>query len=221
VLNIALESGLQARKFAGTYGKGTWVDWDTPHIIALCGVLWWSLCSTKADGTWDEFRDMAVRKGFTENDEDKNWTRMFIRPAETRWMVKWGAMELVDQRWEGIQRITNWAKRIYLKQFYDSYWKSMHDLCRIPMLRVYAKFARVVKAFLGDWAYNWLKGSNKDIIVRGRRLPPGHRMADVAEFATEFVRRIRILFSASARHLFRETLDCFESILCEDGRKGE
>ena len=96
----------QSVYFAGKMGSKSWHEWTEPHVIAICGIVWWITCSHKKQnvmGSFDQFRNLATNtKGNfelgngeiiqlsirDETDIDLEWSQMFIRPVETRWLVK-------------------------------------------------------------------------------------------------------------------------------------
>ena len=45
-----------------------------------------------------QFKSLVVAQNWAESDIEKTWGKMFIRPVETRWLVKWTSMELLEDR---------------------------------------------------------------------------------------------------------------------------
>ena len=108
VYDLAVMHGFQSPMFAEKLQKGSWNKWSDDHVIALAGLVWWLLSSSSKTTNIAKFgsvRRFVVTDNpeWTEHDVDKEWKKAFIRPVETRWMVKWEAMQQLDERYVGLR----------------------------------------------------------------------------------------------------------------------
>lgn len=190
VLHLAVNAGMECEFFMGPLGHGSWHEWEDNHLVALLGTLWYN--TSRFDSScisWRRFQNLILAaKGV-------KWSSKFIKPAETRWMVVWDAAALLEERWDEVRWLhLEWAAAKLLGTPFMDYW--FKSLCMLddPLIRVHAKFCCALRKVVLSWAYNWIRGEG-DYFLMGaggvaERLPPGMRLAEVADFSLLLVERL-------------------------------
>lgn len=194
ILHLAVNAGLTNPFFMGPLGKGSWHEWESDHLVALLGSVWYNISrSNTCNATFKQFQNL-IAKHFPAGE---GWKKKFIRPAETRWMVIWEGAVLLNDRWDQLQWVFGtWAPENMLGTPFQKYWLQGAFMLNNPIFRVQARFAKELGELILRWAYNWLRGEGGYFMEREGtrgRLPPAMRMAEVADFALEFIARLEEL----------------------------
>ena len=123
----------------------------------------------------------------------KPWTRKFVRPAETRWMVVMDGAKILFERWDEVAWLFGeWAACNIGKTAYRNYRLKSAVALEDPMVRVQVMFAARLGELVFDWAYNWIRGKG-GVLSEGR----GSWSAAVSWYAAG--RGCRLLAAAAAK----------------------
>eukprot|EP00752_Nemacystus_decipiens_P006816 g6119.t1 len=200
ILHLAVNAGMESEFFMGPLGHGSWHEWEKPHLVGLLGMVWYNLSRSEAANTnWTQFKRLVHSKFGVL------WLHKFVRPAETRWMVIWLGAAMLEGRWdEVVWLFAEWAPLKLLGTPLLQYWYRPMTQLKQPRIRLHAKFASELGEKVLFWAYHWLRGHGGYFIKRdgkaAERLPPAMRLAEVADFALEFPRRLEELRSKPQKY---------------------
>ena len=189
ILHLAAQKTMENRYFMWPLGKGSWHNWIDSHLVALLGHIWYNTSRSKsAQYCFEQFRKLI------QDEFGVTWTKSFIKPGETRWIVIWEGVRLLDERWPEVQWLASerTPSKLLGTPFQD-YWMQPHFMLGDLVLGVQAKFATELADKLLLWAYHWIGAEGGRFIKRGdklERLPPGMRLPAVADFSLELLRRI-------------------------------
>ncbi|CAB1102844.1 unnamed protein product [Ectocarpus sp. CCAP 1310/34] len=102
-------------------------------------------------------------------------------------MVDTDRAKLLCDRWEQVSWLfCKYAARYLNKTTFRNYWLQSVYLLRDPILRVHVMLTARLGELLFDWAYNWIRGKGGFFLKCegvGRRLFPGMRLVEVADFS--------------------------------------
>lgn len=194
VLHLAVNAGMENVFFMGPLGSGSWHEWPKQHVVCLLGSVWYNMSrSDVSNTTWRQFKRLVYRATGVK------WDIKFIKPAETRWMVIWDGMVLLDARWDEVTWVFSvWAPTKLLGTPFINYWYKPYVMLQNPLMRVHVKFGTALGTAVLKWAYNWIRGKGGCFFKRDgkvERLPPGMRLAEAPDFSIEFGRRLMELRS--------------------------
>lgn len=192
ILHLAVMAGIQSDYFMGTMGSGSWHEWKTAHLVALLGTVWYTISrSGSSTANFAQFNNL-VGEEF-----EVTWKSKFPKPTETRWAVVWQAAAILDSRWDEVQWLfTVWAAGRLFSGPFRQYWMQGAFMMLDPSFRLQAKFAKALGDKILNWAFNWLRGRGGYFLQRGdvmQQLHPGMRLAEIADFSLEFIRRMKEL----------------------------
>ena len=212
VLHFSILHGLENPSFMGPLGKGSWHEWESPHLVALAGMVWYNLSRS---GTCT-FKFAQFRRLVKDKFPGVVWKSKYVRPAETRWMVIWLAAKILLERWDELVWLHGWAGRNLLGTPFKEYWLKSTVMLRSPNFRLQAMFATrlALKEQLLDSCYNWIRTEGGRFLLRPTpaeskrlvRLSPGYRLAELPEFSLELLRRAEVLRS-NPETFFADVLD--------------
>ncbi|CAB1110737.1 unnamed protein product [Ectocarpus sp. CCAP 1310/34] len=109
------------------------------------------------------------------------------RSAETRWMVVMDGAKILFERWDEIAWLFGDLAACNIgKTAYRNYWLKFAVALEDPLILVQVIFAARLGELVFDWAYNWIRGKGGFFLKGegvGRRLFPGMRLVEVADFS--------------------------------------
>ena len=60
ILHIAVTAGMTNPFFMGPLGKGSWLEWEGDHLVALLGCVWYNISpSTACNTTFRQFQHLV------------------------------------------------------------------------------------------------------------------------------------------------------------------
>lgn len=220
ILHIAITAGFTSVFFMGPLGKGSWHEWGTSHVFSLLGMVWYNTSRSNSSNTNFLRWQKLVADKFPDA---KPWTRKFIRPAETRWMVVMDGAKILFERWDEVAWLFGeWAACNIGKTAYRNYWLKSAVALEDPLVLVQVMFAARLGELVFDWAYNWIRGKGGFFLKGegvGRRLFPGMRLVEVADFSRLLLQKLETI-RKEPKTYFRALLERVDGLLSEVSGQG-
>lgn len=211
VLHRAVTSGLTDRNLLAPFSvdAGRWNGWTHSYLVGLLGTVFQKTSesnNTSCNSDYHHFLNL-VKELFGK--VAKEWSCESLKSAEAKWKALYAGSKLLDARWNEIEWLfTEWAPSTLPGTPFDAHWIKASLALSSPVLRVHAKFIAELGRKLLDWAYNWIRDDGGSFMKRNgesERLPAGMRLAELADFSVELLRRAEVLRMDHKLH-FHEVL---------------